>query len=186
MANYRKIYEEHYGAIPKNWDVHHKDGNKHNNHWNNLEALSRKDHYKKHLKQGDLGAAQAIAMRMKISPSEFSKICREAALKRVADGRHNFVGDKNPMRKMVKEGTHPWLGRRSPEWCEQNRRRQIESIKKGKHNFVGDGSFQRSVSQQRIAKGTHNFLTKHTCPHCGLVGAGPQMFRWHFSNCRKK
>jgi hypothetical protein len=25
-----------------------------------------------------------------------------------------------------------------------------------------------------------------TCPHCGLVGKGPNMKRYHFDNCKKK
>ena len=26
----------------------------------------------------------------------------------------------------------------------------------------------------------------HTCPHCGKIGKGPSMRRWHFSNCKSR
>lgn len=46
--NYRKIYEQHNGPIPKGFHVHHKDMNHANNHPTNLEALSPDEHAKKH------------------------------------------------------------------------------------------------------------------------------------------
>ena len=48
MKNYRKIYEQHYGKIPKGFHIHHKDFNHSNNSIDNLEALSPDDHAKKH------------------------------------------------------------------------------------------------------------------------------------------
>lgn len=29
-------------------------------------------------------------------------------------------------------------------------------------------------------------MAKVTCPHCGTVGSGAGMKRWHFDNCRNK
>jgi hypothetical protein len=54
--NYRKIWEHHYGKIPKDdygrtFDIHHIDGNRNNNSIGNLICLSIEDHYKIHLKQ---------------------------------------------------------------------------------------------------------------------------------------
>ena len=45
---YRKIYEQHYGAIPKGYHIHHIDGNPLNNAIENLQCLSAKDHEKIH------------------------------------------------------------------------------------------------------------------------------------------
>ena len=28
--------------------------------------------------------------------------------------------------------------------------------------------------------------SERTCPHCGTVGRGPVMSRWHFDNCKDK
>lgn len=50
---YRKIYEQHFGPIPKDelgrsYHIHHKDGNPFNNDPSNLEALSCVDHQHEH------------------------------------------------------------------------------------------------------------------------------------------
>jgi hypothetical protein len=54
--NYRKLWEDTYGPIPKDsngrtYDIHHIDGNRKNNSIENLICLSVEDHYKIHLKQ---------------------------------------------------------------------------------------------------------------------------------------
>jgi DNA-binding NarL/FixJ family response regulator len=52
--NYRKLWETHYGPIPKDnmgrtFDIHHIDGNRKNNKIENLICVSLEDHYKIHL-----------------------------------------------------------------------------------------------------------------------------------------
>ena len=56
--NYRKLWEQNYGPIPKDetgrtYDIHHIDGNRKNNSLDNLICLSIEDHYKIHL-NGDI------------------------------------------------------------------------------------------------------------------------------------
>jgi|ERR1700723_795304 len=46
------VYRAHHGAIPKGHDVHHKDENKANFSPDNLEALTRRDHLKRHRPRG--------------------------------------------------------------------------------------------------------------------------------------
>lgn len=46
--DYRKIYEEHYGKIPKGHHVHHIDGNPLNNEITNLTCVSAEEHAKIH------------------------------------------------------------------------------------------------------------------------------------------
>ena len=41
---HRLVYEAFVGEIPKGFQIHHLDGNKQNNHVNNLIALSSRDH----------------------------------------------------------------------------------------------------------------------------------------------
>ena len=67
--NYRKIWEKHFGKIPvdengRSYDIHHLDGNKSNNNVENLIAVSIKDHFDIHFKQGDFNACNAISLRM--------------------------------------------------------------------------------------------------------------------------
>lgn len=47
-VNYRKIYENHYGKIPKGYHIHHIDGNPFNNDISNLQCLSPEEHSKIH------------------------------------------------------------------------------------------------------------------------------------------
>lgn len=49
---HRWVWINHYGAIPKGMDIHHKDGDKDNNEIENLEMLSRSDHLKRHWQEG--------------------------------------------------------------------------------------------------------------------------------------
>jgi len=199
MRKHRKIYEEHYGSIPKDWDIHHNDGNKKNNHWSNLEALSKPDHYQRHLEQGDYGAAQAVLIRIDKTHEDISKLARLAQKKRVEEGTHPWLGGKiqsEVQQKRIANGTHNFLG------PETNRKR----LEDGTHQFLKlDKTWHQKhmhkqiknntwpltaeLQKQRLADGTHNFIkmaaTIHTCPKCGKVGKGSPMFRWHFDKCRK-
>lgn len=47
---HRENYKKYYGNIPKNYEIHHIDKNKYNNHPSNLVALSRRQHRKIHNK----------------------------------------------------------------------------------------------------------------------------------------
>lgn len=49
---HRWVWICHHGYIPSTLDIHHKDGDKSNNEIDNLEAISRSDHLKKHWEEG--------------------------------------------------------------------------------------------------------------------------------------
>jgi len=123
---YRKLYENYYGAIPKDddgrsYDVHHIDGNSDNNCKENLVALSIKEHYKVHYDQKDWGSCWSISLRMKISPEEKSEIAKKIATQRVSDGTNYFVSKENAerMRLIQNErsanGTHVFIGSNKKE-----------------------------------------------------------------------
>jgi hypothetical protein len=44
IINYRKLYESHFGEIPKGYHIHHIDGNPYNNDISNLKAVSAEEH----------------------------------------------------------------------------------------------------------------------------------------------
>lgn len=72
MNNYRKIWEDNFGPIPKDengrsYEIHHKDGNAENNDLSNLMCVSIKEHYDIHYKQKDWLACSLISHRMGIS-----------------------------------------------------------------------------------------------------------------------
>jgi len=95
---YRKIWEKHFGIIPKDsegrtYEIHHKDGDQNNNKIENLLCLSIKEHFDIHQKQGDMGACVLIGKRMKLPKDYLSKI---------------QTGVKRPGIGGVKKGNIPW------------------------------------------------------------------------------
>lgn len=42
----------------------------------------------------------------------------------------------------------------------------------------------RRNNEKRMEDGTHQNLIMHTCPHCGKIGVGPVMKRWHYDKCK--
>ena len=137
---YRRIYESHYGPIPKDddgrtYEVHHIDGNHSNNDPGNLTVVSLQEHYDIHYEQGDWGACYLMGGKLKLSPDRLSTLLQMQSAVRIANGTHNFL-NSDFQRKVamtrVENGTHPWLG---------------------------EGTFQREVQNRRIANGTHHLLS---------------------------
>jgi len=166
--NYRKIYEKHYGPIPKepdgrSYEIHHIDGNRTNNSIENLKLVTIQEHYDIHFSQGDWGACWKIAERMSISPEERSKIQSALAIKnnkeRLENGTHNFL-DKEQARqraiKRVASGTHNFLNK------EHARERQAKRISQGTHNFVGENNPSIKKAKEWIVtdpQGTNQIIT---------------------------
>jgi hypothetical protein len=162
---YRRLYLKHHGEIPKDdegrtYDIHHIDHNHKNNDLSNLKAVSIKEHYDIHYVNGDYQACLRIAQRLNFTSEELSKLATLNNIKRIESGNHHFVGENNPTKLKIKNGTH---------------------------NFLTD-----HPGKTRLENRTHNFLTNHpngiqkTCPHCGKIGGGRIMKRWHFDNCKEK
>ena len=94
------------------------------------------------------------------------EICKETQKKRLADGTHHFLGDKNPSRtpegkerhsqnarQRVADGTHPFSGKQGSHLAtEKNLRRVTE----GKNPFAGEQGSQ--LQKKRIKDGTHSLL----------------------------
>jgi HNH endonuclease len=185
--NYRKIYENHHGPIPKDaegrtYEIHHIDGDHENNDPSNLKCITIQDHYDIHFSQGDWMACWKMSKRMKISPHAASELARRSAVDRVENGTHPFLGSDNNI-KRVKNGTHPFLG-------SSNNAKRVES---GTHNFL-DREAAKLRAENRIKNGTHPFLgessptqVKWTCEHCGKAGRGKSNYnRAHGDKCKMK
>lgn len=201
-SKYRKIYENHFGEIlsdeySRTYDIHHIDGNKRNNAYTNLKAVSIQEHYNIHLEQGDWAAALKIAARLNISAEEKSRLASLYNLERVANGTHHFLGGELQHAR-VADGTHHFLG------GEISRKITAKRLENGTHNFIG-GEIGGRTSRNRVSNGTHNFLgntvkrniskisgdnhpnkVKVTCPHCNLIGGRVNLNRYHFDNCKHK
>jgi hypothetical protein len=196
-TNYRKIYENHNGPIPldesgRTYEVHHVDGDHSNNDPSNLLAVSIEEHLNIHLIQQDWAAAAAIMNRLAQSPSERSEFMRSINIKRVEDGTHQFLGERNPSHKRVADGTHHFIGGQIAK------RAAADRIRSGSHNFQGSANNNKrieqnrhpfvggSIQRERMLAGTHQNQTCRVCPHCGKQGKGPTMFRYHFDRCKAK
>ena len=171
--NHRKIYEEHFGPIPKDdtgrsYEIHHIDGNHSNNDIRNLKCVTIQEHYDIHYQQGDWAACLRIANRAGIPVDEVSRLASNAAKDR----------NKNP------NYTNPFKKRKDGSSVSSDR------AQAGTHHYLKreDGS---SISRDRVVSGSHNFITNHPnkkiviCPHCGLSGGETNMHRFHFKNCTK-
>jgi hypothetical protein len=79
---YRRIYERQYGPIPldedgRSFEIHHIDGDRTNNDPSNLVAMSIREHYDVHYRQGDYGACYRMAIRMSKTPEEISDLAKK-------------------------------------------------------------------------------------------------------------
>jgi hypothetical protein len=198
-TNYRKIYENHYGPIPKDengrkYEIHHLDGNRKNNELENLKCVTIQDHYDIHYAQGDWGACALIAKRMNLTPEMISELSTKHNMKMIRDGTHPFLGDRNPMYRMLANGTHPFFGgevqRRSNinrvingtnPFCstENNKIWQKKRVDDKTHNFLGSEG-----NLKRLAEGRHPSQMKKTCEHCDKTISLGMYKRWHGNNCK--
>lgn len=168
---YRKLYEQNFGPIPKDedgrtYEIHHKDGNRANNDPNNLSALSIREHYNVHYKQGDYGACVLIARRMSLPPDHISTIQK---------------GVKRPGVGGVKKGTpSKFKGIKRGKINVSEEGRLAQSISRKKNNKISDEEARQirdmydtkiSIDDEKIGKVMRN----------GRVYPYERAFARHFS-----
>lgn len=68
---HRYVWEKYKGKVPKGYQVHHKDENKHNYDIENLELLKISDHHRKHALESGLGKSNKG--KLKLHSSGFCK-----------------------------------------------------------------------------------------------------------------
>jgi len=91
MANYRKIYEEHYEcSLLPYIEIHHIDGNHNNDGIDNLMAVTTEEHYDIHISQKDYSAALMIASRLDISQEQRFWLNKEQATQNNKIGKVGF------------------------------------------------------------------------------------------------
>lgn len=181
--NYRKIYEQNFGPIPKDengrsYEIHHIDGNRNNNMPDNLVCVSIQEHYDIHYSQGDWGACAKIAQRMGSTPEQLSVLAKLHNKQRLADGTHPFLDSefqRQNVMKQIASGKSALVGGKM----------QRELVATGKHHLLS-GDIQRKSTKLRMEAGTHQCVIKTACPHCGKEGTKLILSRWHFDKCKFK
>ena len=201
---YRKIYQEHFGPIPKDsngrsYEIHHIDGNHDNNDYNNLKCITIQEHYDLHYSQEDYGACYAISVRMKSPPEALSEIARKVAYKKLADGTHPFL-DPAVQRKGVEaasivnnkriaNGTHNFQSGKIQGETSRKRVKDgthhwlgpetnLKKIKDGTHPFIGG-----AVVQKQLADGKHTSQLKKVCEYCNKLVGLMNFKKWHGDQC---
>ena len=170
-SNYRKIYESHYGPIPKDsdgrtYDIHHIDGDRTNNHLSNLIAVSIKDHYDIHHLQNEFGACLRIAQRMDLTPAEISAIARKNGLsnkgsKRTAETKSKMRLKKLGIKQIEKQKAHLY-----------NRVVTEESRIKSRQSNLGQTRSEQTCNNIRnavnlaLTNGSHPSQIKCSCLNC--------------------
>lgn len=105
--SYRKIYQEyHKCSLLPGIDIHHIDGNHYNNDIKNLQAVTLEEHYAIHLAQGDLGAVQAILLRIEgVDKKLFSDNASKHQKQLIKKGLHNFQKISKEQRSEISKAT---------------------------------------------------------------------------------
>ena len=153
--NYRKLYKEFYGEIPKDengrsFEIHHKDGNSHNNSKENLMALSIQDHFNVHFEQGDFGACIKIATKMKLPAGDLSKIVSMSDRNQIIAGTHIFLTpafkesrsthSSALANELLSLGRHNFQNPKIMEKAKQSRERtNNDKLKNGIHHLQAKG-----------------------------------------------
>lgn len=97
-----------------------------------------------------------------------------------------FRGKKRPEHSIKMQGSrNPMYGKN--EHTHGLRNRAQENLGKTYEEIFGEhkaAKIKAEMSKNRLGK-PHN-LIKRSCPHCGKVGSGPNMTRYHFDKCKDK
>lgn len=144
--DYRKIWIDHHGSIPKDehgksYDIHHIDGNINNNDISNLLAVSIKEHYQIHYDQGDYDACSLISYRMTASKDELKLLYKEIGEK--LRGRKNY--------KLSEYLRGPFHYMKKIEW----KIIQAERCKNTKTHQLKNEASRKKLSLSKTGEGNH-------------------------------
>lgn len=198
------------------YHIHHINGDCTDNRIENLIALSAEDHFKLHLEQGDYGAAAMLANELGVNASELRRqaVMKQIAEGRHTSQRPESIAkQKETKRKRFESGDNPY---RTPEIrrkraivrAEQNRKlaadgmhpAQSESFKDNMSKRVKHAAEQgklysqsaegkealRDRTARMVQDGSHPSQRVYECPHCGKIGKGNPMTRYHMDACKYK
>lgn len=128
-----------------------------------------------------------------------SATAKSKALKRIAEGTHNFQGENNPSKRLVQEGKHNFQGDRNPNHKRlaegthnlQGKNNPVHALYANNAHYVQTAEFKAATSNRQkklVEAGSHPLQSRPnvTCPHCGKSGMSGAMHKWHFDKCKHK
>lgn len=132
--NYKKIWEKYNKCkLPKNMEIHHKDGNSDNNNPENLLAVTLEEHLIIHYNQKDYAAVQAILIRMSRTEDNI-RLLKDAASKHqlelLENGQHNFQKSEVVKKRIQAVKKNHKLRRKSGQGAFLGIKNVIENSKK--------------------------------------------------------
>jgi hypothetical protein len=210
---YGKIPIDRYG---NSYHVHHINGDYTDNRIENLIALSAEDHYKLHLEQGDYSAAAMLAAEIGLPTKELRQkaVAKQIQEGRHMSTRPESIEkQKQSRRRLLESPENPYV---TPEYKKRQSKlrsaRNKELALQNKHP-AQSASFKEKMSQrlkkageagllysqspegkeslkvrtaEMVANGTHASQKVYECPHCGKIGKGNPMLRYHMDSCKHK
>jgi hypothetical protein len=183
MNIYRKIWEQHNGSIPKDeegrsYEIHHIDGNRSNNHIDNLICVSVQEHYNIHHRQKNWAACLLISERMNISVEEKTKLAKRHVKKQLQENKHPWKTEeyRKSQKARALSDNNPFKGGKIQKVFGQKR------VSEGIHHFLGS-----SVNQKMLAESKHPSQILWKCEHCNKEGKNSTNYkRFHGQNCKFK
>lgn len=207
-VKHRRVFEKHHGRkIKLGYHIHHIDGDHTNNDPSNLIEVTASEHYNIHKQQGDYGACILLAKAAKVSAEELSEIqhlhgimCVENKVgihsddfdhslrsqemwKSTPPGRKPVTNGVRVLKFKTQEDVDNFL-KANPEWRSGIPDNMKRGLRQSSRRLTSDES--KAIAEKRLSENRHNFIIEYECPHCGKVGKGPMMHRWHFDNCKQK
>lgn len=77
------------------------------------------------------------------------------------------------------KGVHIWKDKEHPKGM-KNKHHTKEACEKIRQSRLGYKFSEEAIQKMKMRK-----QIQRTCPHCGMIGKGNAMKRWHFDNCKK-
>lgn len=124
--------------------------------------------------------------RTGVKVSEDTRKKQSESIKKVHPNR----GKPSPNRGKVasedirKKQSEAKLGKKRKPFTEQTRDK-IRQAKLGSNN-PSYGKTPSEETREKLRQANQGKKETFTCPHCGKVGGGGSMTRWHFDNCKEK
>jgi len=191
-VNYRQIWTDHYGPIPKDengitYDIHHIDGNRSNNDISNLIAVPLKEHYLIHYSKKEWNAAHLISQRLNLTPEERLDINNKLSLSKIGKPLSEY--HKQMMRKPKSEKTK--MKMKKPKSEDHKESIRLASIGK-EYKDIECPYCKKYISSNNAKRWHFNNCPEYTkkpypklkCPHCLKEGNKNTMKQWHFDKCK--